>query len=231
MEENEGKSKMPVKPIVAGLFVLAAVSVLAYAGYVYHRNALRDEALAKIQSQRDEVLSWIQENIGSMSQVRTVISTRGNGSEEAESNSMQVDSACSIKLVTKRSYNSYINYDPKQSDDSFTQQHTCRLNLSQLNNTLVKVSRVDDPSIADRSMFDDPDRENKGFPYWVIAIGKMDDFNCESRTDDRKKGVSEETYRSHQPVFVTMQNEDDAGLTAKAFKKAIQLCGGRDEPF
>ena len=52
MEENERKSKMPVKPIVAGLFILAAVSVLAYAGYVYHRN-----------SQRDEAMIWAQQSL------------------------------------------------------------------------------------------------------------------------------------------------------------------------
>jgi hypothetical protein len=223
VEENERKSKMPVKPIVAGLFILAAVSVLAYAGYVYHRNSQRDEALAFAKSIID---LWGRFDTGNGTP------DPHNSWNDSFDTAMKIERGCSIKLDSRYSQRSPDTNHPNSYLSIWTvQDQTCHLNLGELSASEVRLEKVESEKfpLPDNPLFVPDDSASEGYPYWILVLsGKRRDVNvvkCE---------VHDDSHRSESDSYgigIPIHEEDSANRAANAFKVAIRLCGGKDEPF
>lgn len=208
MEENEGKSKIPVKPIVAGLFILAAVSALAYAGYVYHRN-----------SQRDEALAWARQSI----ELRSKFDFNFPSNEYTKhfSTTMKMDGACSIQLVYLSGF--------RLSGNGMDDYTTCGLNLGWLSPSAVKVSK-DAESTRDPVFIDIVGNSLEGTWAIWLTTSPPKELKCTTHMVTANDVIPVGPFLDARlPIF--MQDEEGADRTASALKTAIRLCGGKDEPF
>lgn len=238
MEENEGKSKTLVKRIVAGLFILAAISALAYAGYVYHRN-----------SQRDEVLAWAKLTINSEPHVELKATNPSGVINSRYEISMERDSASSIELrhTFVRWVKPLIADPPPSWNATQVIGWTCRMDLDRMDAAEVKVLKVANAASEfprmDMSWFSGFRYE--GYPYWRVCLGKLHPersawnsdyvsegfYGCNITPGSDTQAATEWLKLDSTMKCFEMRGEESAHRTANAFKAAIRLSGGKDTSF